>query len=143
MPAAKITIRPFSRCRSAPPAYIRLGELIHKHCAHDPALHSALFQGIPASAMRVDYRCGQQHAHAVGAHAVHLFGLRFHAAEKVPSAHYHAYLHAQCVDLGQLAGNIRHSIGIKAEAANPGKRLTRQLQHNPLIHFLSSIAYER
>ena len=66
-----------------------------------------------------------QHAHVVGAHAVHLFGLLGHAAEKVASAHHDADFNAQCMHVDKFAGNLSDLAGIQAEAARAGQHLAR------------------
>ena len=103
------------------PANVRLGHLVHEHGAHHPALHVALFQRVLQGDGVDD---GGEHAHAVGAHPVHLPGLLLHAAEDVASAHHDADLHAQGVNIGEFAGNFRDFFGIEAKAARPCQRLT-------------------
>ena len=104
-----------------PPANIRLGQLVHEHGAHHPALHAAFFNGV-LQRNGVDDR--GQHAHAVGAHTVHLPGLLLHAAKEVAPAHHDADFDAKCVNLDDFIGNPGHLVGVKAEAPIPGQCLT-------------------
>ena len=103
------------------PANVWLGQLIHENGTHHAALYAALFKRVLQSD-GVDH--GGEHAHAVGAHAIHLPGLSFDAAENVTSAHHNSNFHAQGVNFSQLAGNLRHFFRINAETARPCQRLT-------------------
>ena len=114
----------------APPD-VWLGNLVHEHRRHHPALHPALFQRV-LQRDGVDHR--GEHAHVVGAHPVHLLGLLFHAAEEIPAAHHDADFHTQSVDFRDLTGNLRHFIGIQTKAAVPGQRLSRKLQYDSFVH---------
>src|ERR1017187_383076 len=62
---------------------VGLGNLIHENGGHHAALHIALFESV-LQRDRVDD--GGEHAHIVGAHPVHLFGLLSHAAKDVTTA---------------------------------------------------------
>ena len=140
MPAAKIDHAALFQVAHGAAADVRLGDLVHEYGAHHPALHVALFQRV-LQGDGVDDR--GKHAHVVAAHPVHLPGLLFHAAEEIPATHHQADFDAQGMNLGQLAGNLGHFIGVQAKAALASERLSRKLEHDSFVHSVSSIAHER
>ena len=121
-------------------ANVRLGHLVHEDGAHHPAGDAALLERV-LHGDGVDDR--GEHAHVVGADAVHLLGLLGDAAEEVASADDDADLDAQRVDIDDFAGDFGDLAGIEAEAARAGQYLTRKLENDPFIHAFSSIAYRR
>ncbi len=121
MPPAKITMRPFSRCRIARRRmngsatwFISIADLHAR-------VHALLFQRI-LQRQRIDHR--RQHAHVIGGDPVHVLGLLRYAAEKVSSAHHDRQLHAQLVNVGQFGGNFVDASRLHAKALIGRQRLT-------------------
>ncbi len=114
MPAAKITTRPFFQMAHGTPADIGLGNLVHEHGRHHPALHTALLNRV-LQCNGVDDR--RQHTHVVRAHPVHFLGLFRDATEEVAAAYHDRNFDAQGVHIDNLAGNFGYFIGIQAKTA--------------------------
>jgi hypothetical protein len=68
-----------------------------------------------------------EHAHAVGAYAIHLLGLLLDAAEEVASAHHDADFDAKRVNLDDFVGDSCYLVGIQSETTIAGQRLARKL----------------
>ena len=116
MPAAKMTTRPFSRCRTARRRMYGSAIWFMKTARHHAALHAALLQRV-LQGNGVDHR--RQHAHVVGGHAVHFFRLLGHSAEEIAAADYDADFHAQPVDIGDFVGDFSDLVGVQAELVLP------------------------
>ena len=82
---------PFLQVPHRAPSDVRLGQLLHLdgalHAGEDPELLQRVLKR-----QRVDHR--GQHAHVVGAGAVHAFGRGGDPAEDVAAADHHAHFHA-------------------------------------------------
>ena len=91
VPAAKITMRPFSKMPNGPAADVGLGHLVHLDGGHD-ARRDAGFSERILQCQRIDH--GGQHAHVVRRHAIHIHGRRRDAAKEIAAAHHQPDLHA-------------------------------------------------
>src|SRR6516225_7570151 len=97
-------------------ADVWLGDLIHEYGGHDAAGHVMALNGILQGNGIDD---GGEHAHVVGADAVHFAGLLGHAAKEITAAYDDADLHAQSTDLNDLAGDLCNAVGVEPETARP------------------------
>ena len=122
-PAPKMTMRPFSRCRSARPRDVRLGDLGHRDGGLDAGLRARLLQEV-LQGEGVHHRA--EHAHVVGASAVHAALAELGAAEEVAAAD-----DDRDLDPSVAAAISRaiwlHDVGVDAELA-AAEGLTGQLQ---------------
>jgi predicted Rossmann-fold nucleotide-binding protein len=77
----------------------------------------------------------------VSGDAVHVTRLFGHAAEKIPSTHDQGNLHAEFVDLFDLAGNGMDEIGFNSKTFGSGERFTRKFEKDAFEskHVLTSI----
>ena len=86
-----MTTRPFSRWRIGPARDVRLGDLAHRDGGLHPGLDALLLQEV---LQRQAVHHGAEHAHVVGAGAVHAALLELGAAEEVAAADDDGDLHA-------------------------------------------------
>ena len=83
VPAAKITTRPFSMCRTRAAADIGLGDRRHRDRRQDAGVDADLLERV-LQRQRVHHR--RQHAHIIGAGPVEALGGAGQAAEDVAAA---------------------------------------------------------
>ncbi len=96
------------------------------HAGRNPApLHRVLQR------QRVDD--ARQHAHVVGAGAVHALGRRADAADDVAAADHDGDLDAHRVDGCQLLGDAADHGRSDAEPGFPGQALSRELDQHPSV----------
>ncbi len=117
-------------------ANVGLGDLIHEDRGHDPALHAALFKRVLQGDGVDD---GGEHAHVVGADAVHFAGLLGHSAEDVASADDDGDLDAEFVDVGNFRCGFGHFFCVQTESAGARQGFARKLENDPFVHIVLSI----
>src|SRR5665213_195136 len=113
-----------------PTRNVGLGDLPHRDSSLHARLDVLLLEEI---LQREAVHDGSKHAHVVGASAVHTPHGQLGAAEEVAPADDHGNLNAFGHDDTDLLCNRKHDVGIDAERAIARKRLSGQLQHDPLI----------
>src|SRR5207237_6393507 len=110
-------------------ADVRLGQLLHV----DRALHARedaqLFQRV-LERQRVDHR--RQHAHVIGARAIHSLGAGGDAAEDVSAPDHDADLDAQLDDVAHLLGDLLQRLRGNPVLPLTHQRLAAQLQEDEL-----------
>ena len=94
------------------PRDVRLGDLTHRDRRLHPGLDALLLQEV-LEREAVHHR--PQHAHVVGAAAVHPALGELGAAKVVAAADDHGHLHARTHDVGGLPGDRVDDVGIDAE----------------------------
>src|SRR5690606_30636013 len=75
---------------------------------------------------------GAEHAHVVGAGAVHATLLHLGSPEAVPSAHHDADADAGAHDLGDLLGDLGDDVRIDADLP-PSEDFTRELEQYAVV----------
>ena len=102
----------FIQVANGPAADIGLSHLRHRdrghHARGDVLLFKSILQG-----QRVDD--GGQHAHVIGADAVHVAGRCRDAAEEIAAAYHQADLHAGAGDFRDFSSQRLHSRAVQAE----------------------------
>ena len=113
-----------------PAADVGLADRFHRngrlHAGEDPDFFQRRLHG-------QGVHHGGQHAHVVGAGALHPGLGQGCAAEDVAAADHHAHLHAGADDLGDLLGDRGQGLGVDAEAVAADARLSRQLQEDAFV----------
>ena len=106
VPAARMTMRPFSRCRRGAAADVRLGDAVHADGRHQPRLAAERFERV-LQGQAVDDR--GQHAHVVGRGFLDagVAGGELGPAEDVAAADDDGDLHAALRRLADLLGDVR------------------------------------
>ena len=129
VPAAKDHHAALLQMADRAPPDERLGHLVHLDGRHHPRVHALLFQRV-LQRQRVDHR--RQHAHVIGRHPVHLFGLLGDAAEEIPAAHHEPNLDSERVHVGHFGRNFVHAVRFHSKALARCQCLAGELQKNAL-----------
>lgn len=109
---------------------VRLRHLPHLQRRHHPRRDPLPLQRV-LQGQGVDHR--RQHAHVVALRPVHPGGRALEPTENVAAAHHDPHLHAQVVELCQLAGGQLHDPRVQAKSVGPGQRLAAEFQHDPPV----------
>jgi hypothetical protein len=114
--------------RAAPD--VRLGDLLHLDRRQHPRVHAALLERV-LQRQRVHHR--RQHAHVVGAGAVHARGGRAQPAKDVAAADDHRDLDPEVHEVLDLPGDRAQHLGVDAVALRALQGLAGQFQEDPLV----------
>ena len=127
VPAAKITIRPFSRCLIATPPDVRLGDLGDADRGQDPRVRRRPLEHV-LERERVEQR--REHPRVVGGRAVHALRRGGHAAVDVPGADDHPDLDAGLLAVDDLPGDLLDHGSSSPNSLSAHQRLARELQQD-------------